>query len=323
MGAADSKEGRKLIKQYQQKHRTLTQVKTDRLTQRLFNVYDKGAKGYLVETEVKKFLRDTLDVSEITPDPLKNLTADDIIDLMWKEIDTSGRGQIASNELIKPSWGNIQSSLEKAYQKQNQNSNSNLNSSPAHVSTAPGAPVLTTPLPFPNTAPTTTTTTTNATTTTMTTTNQTGVGVHTILQDSSVVTVNHLEDNCPHAFICPITQEMMTDPVLLCETHHTYERTAIEEWLLKHSHDPSTLIPVTNKTLIPNISLRQAIEEWTEKETANYKKRKIDERKRREEKEKKEKEEKEKGMPTLNEEEGEEPSQSKSSEKKNCQKGKT
>lgn len=39
---------------------------------------------------------------------------------------------------------------------------------------------------------------------------------------------------------CPITKEIMDDPVILVATGQTYERKAIEEWLMKHNTDPLT-----------------------------------------------------------------------------------
>lgn len=40
------------------------------------------------------------------------------------------------------------------------------------------------------------------------------------------------EDDVPEAFLCPITLEVMEDPVLTVEGH-AYERKAIEEWFSK------------------------------------------------------------------------------------------
>jgi U-box domain len=35
----------------------------------------------------------------------------------------------------------------------------------------------------------------------------------------------------PKSFICPITQEIMLDPVIVTSSGKTYERNAIEQWL--------------------------------------------------------------------------------------------
>jgi hypothetical protein len=54
---------------------------------------------------------------------------------------------------------------------------------------------------------------------------------------------------------CPITGEMMIDPVI-CVDGHTYERAAILNWLSSHNTSPMTGLPLASKNLIPNIALR-------------------------------------------------------------------
>ena len=68
------------------------------------------------------------------------------------------------------------------------------------------------------------------------------------------------EDDEIHAFNCPITQDRMTDPVT-CMDGHTYERKGIERWLEDHDASPLTGV-LPSKMLIPNHSLRHAIEEY-------------------------------------------------------------
>lgn len=63
----------------------------------------------------------------------------------------------------------------------------------------------------------------------------------------------------PDAFMCPISYEIMKNPVV-AEDEHTYERGAIEEWFKNHNTSPMTRA-VIGTHLIPNRSLRQAIEE--------------------------------------------------------------
>ena len=63
------------------------------------------------------------------------------------------------------------------------------------------------------------------------------------------------------AFLCPITQDIMTDPVIGPDGH-TYERSAIEAWLNSgHNRSPMTREPMTSRNLIPNIALRNLIQE--------------------------------------------------------------
>ena len=67
----------------------------------------------------------------------------------------------------------------------------------------------------------------------------------------------------PDDYICPITAEIMTDPVTTADGF-TYERTAITEWLRTKDTSPSTGATLENKTLIPNLSLRSIIRSFTE-----------------------------------------------------------
>lgn len=63
----------------------------------------------------------------------------------------------------------------------------------------------------------------------------------------------------PDHFICPITFEVMQDPVI-CADGITYERAEITKWLEKHSTSPKTKDVLPNKTLIPNLALKAAID---------------------------------------------------------------
>jgi len=60
------------------------------------------------------------------------------------------------------------------------------------------------------------------------------------------------------AFLCPITKEMMTDPVIASDGF-TYERNAIEKWLWTKNTSPQTNLVLANKTLIPNHALKSMI----------------------------------------------------------------
>ena len=63
----------------------------------------------------------------------------------------------------------------------------------------------------------------------------------------------------PTAFLCPITHELMRDPVILVDGH-TYERRAIVDWLdLGKVTSPVTNEQLQNAILIPNYALRSAI----------------------------------------------------------------
>ena len=53
----------------------------------------------------------------------------------------------------------------------------------------------------------------------------------------------------------------MVDPVM-CADGHTYERHAIERWLREHRTSPKTNALLPNASVIPNHSLRNAIDEY-------------------------------------------------------------
>ena len=61
------------------------------------------------------------------------------------------------------------------------------------------------------------------------------------------------------AFLCPITQGVMTDPVIALDGH-TYEKRAIEQWFSQgRLTSPVTNLRLNSTTLVPNHALRGAI----------------------------------------------------------------
>jgi hypothetical protein len=71
-----------------------------------------------------------------------------------------------------------------------------------------------------------------------------------------------VEDNSvPASFVCPITLQIMRDPVLLSDGL-SYERVVIENWLANNRTSPMTNEFLVHKTVTPNIALRQTINEW-------------------------------------------------------------
>ena len=63
----------------------------------------------------------------------------------------------------------------------------------------------------------------------------------------------------PTQFVCPITGEVMEDPVSTVDGH-TYERAAISRWLTMNRTSPMTGTPLPSADLVPAIALRQLIE---------------------------------------------------------------
>ncbi|CAH1433500.1 unnamed protein product [Lactuca virosa] len=68
----------------------------------------------------------------------------------------------------------------------------------------------------------------------------------------------------PHEFLCPISLEIMTDPVIIA-TGQTYERESIQKWLNTHRTCPKTGEILTHLALAPNFALRNLILQWCEK----------------------------------------------------------
>ncbi len=83
-------------------------------------------------------------------------------------------------------------------------------------------------------------------------------------------------EEIPAPYRCPITMEVMKDPVIAADGV-TYEREYIQEWFIQQKNsfgrnNADVISPLTGKTMVhtnltPNIKLRQAIEIW--KETNN------------------------------------------------------
>ena len=66
----------------------------------------------------------------------------------------------------------------------------------------------------------------------------------------------------PYHFRCPISLELMRDPVTVC-TGQTYDRPSIESWVATgNTTCPVTRAPLSDFTLIPNHTLRRLIQDW-------------------------------------------------------------
>lgn len=55
-----------------------------------------------------------------------------------------------------------------------------------------------------------------------------------------------------HPLVCPFTQAVMSDPVILADGH-TYERKAAEEYLKAHDRSPRTGEKLAHKSVLPNL----------------------------------------------------------------------
>ena len=66
--------------------------------------------------------------------------------------------------------------------------------------------------------------------------------------------------NIPRSFYCPLTMEVMVDPVLdTCG--NTYERKALLQWLSHYGVSPVSRQPLNANLVVPNFALRDTIHE--------------------------------------------------------------
>lgn len=65
-------------------------------------------------------------------------------------------------------------------------------------------------------------------------------------------------DSFPHDFLCPITQELMVDPVIAADGH-SYERKAIKRWFKHSLRSPKTGALLSHPGVTRNFTLRAAI----------------------------------------------------------------
>ena len=67
----------------------------------------------------------------------------------------------------------------------------------------------------------------------------------------------------PEEIVCPITHEIMLDPVVAADGH-SYERRAIEEWLSQtgRTTSPNTGAELEDRALKPNHSLRKTAQRF-------------------------------------------------------------
>jgi len=81
------------------------------------------------------------------------------------------------------------------------------------------------------------------------------------ISTESSVAVDGEDFMIPDDFVCPITQELMENPVITADGN-TYERSAIEQWLVKHDTSPLSNVTLSNKTLIPNLVVARQIRDF-------------------------------------------------------------
>ncbi|XP_022084462.1 WD repeat, SAM and U-box domain-containing protein 1-like [Acanthaster planci] len=68
-----------------------------------------------------------------------------------------------------------------------------------------------------------------------------------------------LDDGIPDEYLCPITRELMRDPVIAADGF-SYERSSIESWIRGNKTSPMTNSPLVHTNLTPNRSLKMIIQ---------------------------------------------------------------
>jgi TPR repeat protein len=72
----------------------------------------------------------------------------------------------------------------------------------------------------------------------------------------------------PEAFLCPISQDLMSEPVIAADGH-SYERTEIEQWFATgRQTSPMTNSTMATQTLVSNHVLKSQIKEWQSRSSA-------------------------------------------------------
>lgn len=71
---------------------------------------------------------------------------------------------------------------------------------------------------------------------------------------------NDTISSAPRSFYCPLTMEVMVDPVIDAEGN-TYERSALMQWLSHYGVSPVSRQPLHSNLVVPNFALRETIHE--------------------------------------------------------------
>lgn len=69
------------------------------------------------------------------------------------------------------------------------------------------------------------------------------------------VEVNGEEKEIPESMLCPITQELMRNPMMITVCGHTFEGTSITEWLKKDAKCPICKKDANSSQLQKNFAL--------------------------------------------------------------------
>lgn len=70
-------------------------------------------------------------------------------------------------------------------------------------------------------------------------------------------------ESVPRQLLCPITHELMEEPVI-AEDGHTYEKAAIVEWFRNRNSSPMTNERLKSTQVIPNVLVHAIISDYKE-----------------------------------------------------------
>jgi U-box domain len=91
-------------------------------------------------------------------------------------------------------------------------------------------------------------------------------------QEDDVESTDEVARSPPRGFVCPLTMDVMFDPVLDAEGN-TYERSALFKWLQHNPTSPVSRQPLHERMVVTNNALRETIHEfmgtaWVQRKTA-------------------------------------------------------
>merc|ERR1719229_728493 len=106
-------------------------------------------------------------------------------------------------------------------------------------------------------------------------------GIVCVSQDNSVVSMDtensdysadgfltkgmdfDLTEPCPEIYRCPISKELMKTPVMLHEDGHTYDESALKEWLSENTRSPLTGVDLKSTAYTRNYAIQSAIDQFS------------------------------------------------------------
>ena len=79
------------------------------------------------------------------------------------------------------------------------------------------------------------------------------------IENQTIIDTN--EENIPEEFRCPISLDLMKEPVIAADGH-SYDKTQINRWFQTNNTSPKTRDTLLCKNLFPNLELRNRINDW-------------------------------------------------------------